>query len=149
MFDCMSDGTPLSNTARGQHAKRRGMDDSRPIEEQLQDLRGRADDDFLHPDALREAGRHQLDLPELGLRVSVTRSRYPNRPDGVDQYAVTISRPVLDRAPTNEEVSMVLSSAFGAIATRAVERSGGSSRIRMFRVPAGDAGSDQPASATS
>ena len=28
-------GTPLSNTSRHRHAKRRGMDDSRPIEEQL------------------------------------------------------------------------------------------------------------------
>src|SRR5580704_19654034 len=121
----MSNGTPLSNTARGQHAKRRGMEDSRPIEEQLQDLRGRADDDFLHPDAAREAGRHQLDLPELGLRVSVTRSRYPNRPDGVDQYAVTLSRPSLDRPPGNDELGLVLTSAFGDAAAQAVERSTG------------------------
>ncbi len=113
------------------------MDDSRPIEEQLVDLRRRADQDFLHPDALREAGRHQLDLRELGLRVSVTRSRYPNRPDGVDQYAVTLSRPDLDRPPGNQEVGIVLSSAFGDASTQAVERSGGASRIRMFRVPAG------------
>jgi hypothetical protein len=113
------------------------MGDSRPIEQQLVDLRRRADEDFLHPDALRTPGRHQLDLYELGLRVSVTRSRYPNRPDGVDQYAVTMSRPELDRPPANEEVVMVLSSAFGDTSTQAVERSGGSSRIRMFRVPAG------------
>jgi len=75
------------------------MGDSRPIAEQLVDLRRRADEDFLHPDALREPGRHQLDLGEIGLRVSLTRSRYPNRPDGVDQYAVTLSRPELDRPP--------------------------------------------------
>ena len=114
------------------------MDDSRPIEAQLTGLRRRADEDFLHPDALREPGRHQLDLRELGLRVSVTRSRYPNRPDGIDQYAVTMSRPALDRPPGNQEVAMVLSSAFGGASSQAVERSGGSSRIRMFRVPAGN-----------
>jgi hypothetical protein len=112
------------------------MADSRTIEEQLGDLRRRADDDFLHPEALREPGRHQLDLPELGLRVSVTRSRYPNRPDGVDQYAVTLSRPNLDRAPGNDEVVMVLGFAFGDAATQAVERSTGASKVRMFRVPA-------------
>jgi hypothetical protein len=112
------------------------MADSRTIEEQLRDLRRRADDDFLHPEPLREPGRHQLDLPELGLRVSVTRSRYPNRPDGVDQYAATLSRPNLDRPPGNDEVVMVLASAFGDAATQAVERSTGASKVRMFRVPA-------------
>jgi hypothetical protein len=112
------------------------MGDSRTIEEQLLDLRRRADEDFLHPDAVREPGRHQLDLPELGLRVTVTRSRYPNRPDGVDQYAVTLSRPDLDRRPGEQEVGLVLSSAFGDAATQAVERSAGAARIRMFRVPA-------------
>ena len=94
------------------------MGDSRPIAEQLVDLRRRADEDFLHPDALREPGRHQLDLREIGLRVSLTRSRYPNRPDGVDQYAVTLSRPELDRPPGNQEVAMVLASAFGDASTR-------------------------------
>ena len=118
------------------------MDDSRTIEAQLLDLRGRADQDFLNPDVLREPGRHQLDLPELGLRVSVTRSRYPNRSDGIDQYAATISRPDLARPPSAEEVSMVLSSAFGNAASQAVERSGGAARVRMFRVPA------QPGSAS-
>ena len=100
------------------------------------DLRRRADEDFLHPDAVREPGRHQLDLPELGMRVSVTRSRYPNRRDGVDQYAVTLSRPDLDRPPGAQEVGLVLSAAFGEAATMAVERSAGAARIRMFRVPA-------------
>ena len=124
------------------------MGDSRPIEEQLVDLRRRADEDFLHPDAVRAPGRHQLDLPELGLRISVTRSRYPNRPDGIDQYAVTLSRPDLDRRPGEQEVGLVLSSAFGDASTQAVERSAGAARIRMFRVPAGDAPrSAQPASA--
>jgi hypothetical protein len=125
------------------------MDDSRTIEEQLLDLRRRADEDYLHPDAVREAGRHQLDLRELGLRVSLTRSRYPNRPDGVDQYAVTLSRPDLDRRPGEQEVGIVLSSAFGDAATHAVERSAGAARIRMFRVPGGGDGGEpgQPASA--
>jgi hypothetical protein len=125
------------------------MGDSRPIEEQLVDLRRRADEDFLHPDALRGPGRHQLDLPELGLRISVTRSRYPNRPDGVDQYAVTLSRPDLDRRPGEQEVGLVLASAFGDASTQAVERSAGAARIRMFRVPAGDPAPPvgQPASA--
>jgi hypothetical protein len=112
------------------------MGDSRTIEDQLQDLRRRADEDFLHPETLREPGRHQLDLPELGLRMSVTRSRYPNRPDGVDQYAVTLSRPDLDRRPGDDEVVMVLASAFGDASTQAVERSTAASRVRMFRVPA-------------
>ena len=117
------------------------MDDSRPIEVRLLDLRHRADEDFLHPDALREPGRHQVDLRELGLRVSVTRSRYPNRPDGVDQYAVTISRPDLARPPSAEDVGMVLASTFGEASTFAVERSAGASRVRMFRVPAQTGGS--------
>jgi hypothetical protein len=133
--------TPPINTSRKRHAKRRTMGDSRTIEDQLRDLRRRADDDFLDPEALREPGRHQLDLPELGLRVSVTRSRYPNRPDGIDQYAVTLSRPKLDRRPGDDEVLMVLASAFGDASTQAVERSAGSSRVRMFRVPAQVSGS--------
>ena len=124
------------NTSRNRHAKRRAMGDSRTIEDQLRDLRRRADDDFLHPEALREPGRHQLDLPELGLRVSVTRSRYPNRPDGIDQYAVTLSRPNLDRRLGDDEVVTVLASAFGDASELAVERSAGASRVRMFRVPA-------------
>jgi hypothetical protein len=117
------------------------MDPSATIEEQLVGLRNRADEDYFHPDALREPGRHQLDLPELGLRVSVTRSRYPNRPDGVDQYAVTLSRPDLDRRPGEDEVVMVLASAFGDASTMAVERSATSARVRMFRVPAQPGGS--------
>lgn len=128
--------TLLLDTSRNRHAKRRAMDDSRTIEEQLQDLRRRADDDFLHPETQREPGRHQLDLPELGLRVSITRSRYPNRPDGVDQYAVTISRPDLARRPGADEVLMALASAFGDASAQAVERSTRASRVLMFRVPA-------------
>ncbi len=111
------------------------MDEPQTLEAQLQDLRQRADEDFFHPETMRERGRHQLDLPELGLRVSVTRSRYPNRPDGVDQYAVTMSRPDLDRRPGEDEVVMVLASAFGDSSRQAVERSAVTARVRMFRVP--------------
>lgn len=132
---CVPRTLPI-NTSRNRHAKRRTMGDSRTIEDQLRDLRRRADQDFLHPEALREPGRHQLDLPELGLRVSITRSRYPNRPDGIDQYAVTLSRPNLDRRLGDDEVVTVLASAFGDASEQAVERSAGASRVRMFRVPA-------------
>jgi hypothetical protein len=137
---CVPRTLPI-NTSRRRHAKRNAMGDSRTIEDQLGDLRRRADEDFLDPEALREPGRHQRDLPELGLRVSVTRSRYPNRPDGVDQYAVTLSRPNLDRRPGDDEVGMVLASAFGDASAQAVERSAGASRVRMFRVPAQAGGS--------
>jgi hypothetical protein len=102
----------------------------------LHELRARADEDFRTPAADRPAGRHQVDLPELGLRVSVTRSLYPNRADGIDQYAVTISRATLDAPPTETEVGLVLSTAFGDPASEAVERSSRGSRVRMFRVPA-------------
>jgi hypothetical protein len=50
---------------------------------------------------------------------------------------VTLSRPDLDRRPGDDEVALVLSSAFGDAAAQAVERSAGAARIRMFRVPAG------------
>ena len=100
-------------------------------------LRRRADEDFLTPSIDREPGRHQADLAELGLRVSMTRSRYPNRPDGVDQYAVTVTRHDLNTRPEEYEVRMVLAVAFGdTAAAAAVERSSVNSRVRMFRVPA-------------
>ena len=115
------------------------VDDGGPggYAEQLQRLRERADEDFANPATDRPAGRHQRDLGELGLRVSVTRSRYPNRPDGVDQYAITISRSALDRPPDETDVRMVLGTAFGDAGAQAVERSARGSRVRMFRVPAG------------
>ena len=103
---------------------------------QLRDLRARADEDFLQPAVDRQPGRHQVDLPELGLRVSVTRSRYPNREDGVDQYAVTLSRIAMDHRPDETDLRTVLSIAFGDAAAEAVERSAGGSLVRMFRVPA-------------
>ena len=109
------------------------MADSRTLDEQLLDLRRRADEDFLHPEATREAGRHQVDLPELGLRVSITRSRYPNRPDGIDQYAVTMSRPELDRPPGNQEVR-----------DGALDRPSGTPRSRPWSVPEGRADQDVP-----
>ena len=101
----------------------------------LRGLRERADEDFAKPSVDREPGRHQSDLAELGLRVSVTRSRYPNRPDGVDQYAVTLSRTSLDRPPDATDVRLVLQTAFGEAGLRAVERSPAGSRVRLFRVP--------------
>jgi hypothetical protein len=104
---------------------------------QLQSLRQRADEDFESPPGIKLPGRHQVDVAELGLRVAVTRSRYPNRDDGVDQYAVTVTRLRLDQAPADSEVSVVLDAAFGGAARDAVERVGGGPLVRMFRVPAG------------
>ena len=103
---------------------------------ELRSLRERADEDFRAPTADRPPGRHQLDLVELGLRVSVTRSRYPNRPDGVDQYAVTLTRQTLDRVPDGNDVNLVLRSLFGEAAALALERPSAGLRVRIIRVPA-------------
>jgi len=111
-------------------------EDGADVTAQLRELRERADEDFASPSAIRVAGRHQVDVAELGLRVAVTRSRYPNRDDGVDQYAITLTRSRLDHAPADAEVSLVLQAAFGASAADAVERGGGGPLVRMFRVPA-------------
>lgn len=105
----------------------------------LRELRQRADEDFESPPAVHESGRHSLDLEDLGLRVSITRSRYPNRADGVDQYAVTISELRLDHPPEEAQTWRVLMAAFGEAAQRAQERPGGPA-VRMFRVPAGGPG---------
>ncbi len=105
--------------------------------EQLRSLRERADEDFEQPPGIKVSGRHQVDVVELGVRVAVTRSRYPNRDDGVDQYAVTLTRSRLDQAPADSEVSLVLRATFGAAAEDAVERTAGGPLVRMFRVPAG------------
>ena len=102
----------------------------------LRMLRERADEDFFAPSADRPPGRHQVDLEELGLRVSVTRARYPNRPDGVDQYAVTISQLRLEHAPEEAQTWRILMAAFGEAAAQARERPGVPA-VRMFRVPAG------------
>jgi hypothetical protein len=105
--------------------------------EQLRGLRARADEDFAAPPGVKLPGRHQLDLAEMGLRVAITRSRYPNRDDGVDQYAVTMTRMRLDAPAADAEVRLVLEAAFGDAAGEAVERSAGGHVVRMFRVPAG------------
>jgi hypothetical protein len=103
---------------------------------QLRGLRERADEDFSSPPGVKVSGRHQLDVAELGLRVAITRSRYPNTDDGVDQYAVTVTRTRLDQRAADTEVRVVLETAFGDAAGEAVERSGGGPLVRMFRVPA-------------
>jgi len=105
------------------------------VDSRLRDLRQRADDDFLAPPVAHETGRHTLDLAEMGMRVSITRARYPNRPDGVDQYAVTISQLPLDHPPEEAPTWRILMAAFGEAAAEAKERRGGPA-IRMFRVPA-------------
>jgi hypothetical protein len=115
----------------------------------LAELRRRADEDFLVPPAVRTPGRHQLDVSELGLRVALTRARYPNRRGGADMYAVTVSRLALDHAPAEPEVRAVLDAAFGEAALEAAERTGGGPLIRMFRVPAGAAARPQPGPAGS
>jgi hypothetical protein len=105
-------------------------------EELLRGLRERADEDFLDPALDRQAGRHQADVTELGIRVAVTRARYPNRPGGEDLYAVTVSRLGLRQQPDPGEGYHALTTLFGReAADQAVERPGGP-LIRMFRVPA-------------
>lgn len=105
----------------------------------LHELRQRADEDFLDPPsahAEHESGRHQVDLPEMELRVSLTRSRYPNRPGGADLYALTVSRPQLDHAPEEAQTRRVLYALFGEAADRVEERQAGGPVVRMFRVAA-------------
>ena len=100
----------------------------------MRQLRDRADEDAANPHAIQTAGRHSIDLAELGLRVSLTRARYPNTAAGLDQYAVTISRHALDHRPAGPEVELVLRAAFEQAAGLAVERPSGP-LIRMFRIP--------------
>lgn len=104
-------------------------------EERLLALRRRADEDYVAPPLEREAGRHSVDVTELGLRVSITRSRYPNRPDGRDLYAVTISRILVDGPPDEGAVQHALTAAFGVGAAIAQARPGGPA-VRMYRIPA-------------
>ena len=120
------------------------MDPATPPEALLRGLRERADEDFLTPSLDRQAGRHQADLTELGIRVAVTRARYPNRPGGEDLYVVTVSRLGLRQQPDPGEGYQALTTLFGReAADRAVERPGGP-LIRMFRVPAATLGSPAP-----
>jgi hypothetical protein len=102
--------------------------------EKLQALKRHADEDAVAAPVARDPDRHRADLTELGLRVSLTRSRYPNSPDGVEMYAVTLSRIALNRAPDAGDIELVLASAFGESAKQAVERPGGP-MVKMFRVP--------------
>ena len=117
------------------------------VDSVLRDLRRRADEDYRRAPAEHEPGRHQVELAELGLRVSLTRTRYPNRPDGVDQYAVTISRLGLVHPPEEAQARRVLVAAFGEAAAAAQERPLGPA-IRMYRVPAGDTRSSPGGPAT-
>lgn len=101
----------------------------------LHELRQRADEDFLDPPAEHESGRHQVDLPEMELRVSLTRSRYPNTPDGEDCYAVTISRIAMDHEPEEAQARRVLYALFGDSSLNVEERRAGGPVVRMYRVP--------------
>lgn len=101
----------------------------------LHELRQRADEDFLDPPAEHESGRHQVDLAEMELRVSLTRSRYPNRPDGEDSYAVTISQLGMDHEPEEAQCRRVLFALFGDSSGHAEERRAGGPVVRMYRVP--------------
>jgi hypothetical protein len=102
--------------------------------EKLQTLLRHADEDAIAAPTTRDPERHRAELHELGLRVSLTRSRYPNTAGGAEMYAVTVSRIDLKRAPDSGEVETVLASTFGEQSKRAVERQGGP-MVRMFRVP--------------
>jgi hypothetical protein len=102
----------------------------------LHELRQRADEDFLDPPAEHESGRHQVDLPDLELRVSLTRSRYPNTAEGEDSYAVTISRlGRTDHEPEEAQARRVLHALFGEAAEQVEERRAGGPVVRMYRLP--------------
>jgi hypothetical protein len=102
----------------------------------LRELRQRADEDFLHPPAEHESGRHQVDLPDLELRVSLTRGRYPNTAGGADTYVVTVSRLQLDHPPEEAQTRRVLYALFGEGAEHIEERRAGGPVVRMYRAPA-------------
>jgi hypothetical protein len=110
-------------------------DDGLSVDSVLHELRQRADEDFLNPPAEHESGRHQVDLPDLDLRVSLTRSRYPNTADGQDSYAVTVSRLAMDHEPEEGQSRRVLHALFGEAAEQAEERRAGGPVVRMYRVP--------------
>ncbi|HXA28531.1 MAG TPA: hypothetical protein VN193_07265 [Candidatus Angelobacter sp.] len=110
-------------------------DEGLSVDSVLHELRQRADEDFRNPPAEHETGRHQLDLPDLELRVSLTRSRYPNTADGEDSYAVTVSRLGMDGEPEEGQVRRVLHALFADAAEQAEERRAGGALVRMFRIP--------------
>ena len=105
------------------------------LESVLGELRQRADEDFVSPPAEHESGRHQVELPDLELRVSLTRSRYPNTADGEDCYAVTISTLAMDHEPEEAQARRVLFGLFGENGARVEERRAGGPVVRMYRVP--------------
>ena len=101
----------------------------------LHELRQRADEDFVNPPPEHESGRHQVELPEMELRVSLTRSRYPNTADGEDCYAVTISRIAMDHEPEEAQARRVLYALFGDSSGSVEERRAGGPVVRMYRIP--------------
>jgi len=103
--------------------------------ELLSELRARADEDFSQPGHPRAAGRHQVELIELGLRVACTRSRYPKGDGEEDLYAVTVSRLRLDGRPSESEISAVLGDLFGATAAAAAQPRPAGELVSMFRIP--------------
>ncbi len=105
------------------------------VQEALASLRRRADEDFVGDLGFHGMGRHTAELGVLGVKVTLTRARYPNRPDGIDMYAITISRLALDHRPDDPETYEVLGSLFGDDVERAEERQGGP-LVRMFRLTA-------------
>ncbi|MGC8461402.1 MAG: hypothetical protein ACP5OR_06130 [Candidatus Dormibacteria bacterium] len=105
------------------------------VQETLVSLRRRADEDFLGDLGFHGTGRHTAELGLLGVKVTLTRARYPNRPNGMDMYAITISRIALDHRPGDPETFEVLGGLFGDEVERAEERNGGP-LVRMFRLPA-------------
>jgi hypothetical protein len=109
--------------------------DGLSVDSVLHELRQRADEDFLDAAAEHESGRHQVDLPDLELRVSLTRSRYPNTPDGEDCYALTVSRLAMDHEPEEAQARRVLHALFGEAAEQVEERRAGGPVVRMYRVP--------------
>src|SRR5260370_40896863 len=134
-------GYPLrGNPKRNVHARypgRMGIHGSQDlsVDAVLHELRQRADEDFLHPPVEHESGRHQVDLPDLELRVSLTRGRYPNRPDGTDTYVLTASRLQLDHPPEEAQTRRVLHGLFGEDAEHIEERQAGGPVARIFRAP--------------
>ena len=129
-------GGPPPVAEEAAHATVAAMPPSIDLEEQLAALRARADADFASPPAEHEHGRHTAELPALGLRVTLTRSLYPNRPGGADLYALTVSTIRVDAEPADPDVTRVLFACFGAETAETAQPRPGGPRVRMFRIPA-------------